>query len=371
MSGVELVFVFVICYLPILILASAMPYLTRKTESFGVTIPEEVYGDEQIRSLRRAYLRNMLLAGTGILFISAIASTVNVADYIKIVLPATIISTMLVWFVFYLKAHYAMKALKEESEWTAGKQEVIVVETDFRRGRNTVSFWWFIIPVLLTIITFTMGIAYYDRIPAKIPLQYDFMGNVTRWADKSYFAVVFSPVMQLIMTGLFIFINSVIQNSKQQIDAADPEKSLEQNRKFRYRWSMYIVFGSIMMALLFMVTQMSMMGLLAVGSAMMYIPLVFGGVMIAGAVVLSFTTGQGGSRVKVFKAHDGSVISRDEDKYWKLGIIYYNPDDPAVWVEKRFGIGWTINFARLSGWLMLIGVFVLIGLIAILSEVLM
>lgn len=369
MSSMELAFVFAICYLPILILASAKPYLTRKTESFGVTIPEEVYGDEQIRSLRRAYLRNMLLAGAGILLISAIASTVNVAD-LKIVLPATIISTMLLWFVFYLRSHYAMKEIKEKSKWTAGKQEVIVVETDFRSGRNTVSFWWFIIPVLLTIATFTMGIVYYDRIPARIPLQYDFVGNVTRWADKSYFAVAFAPIMQLMMTALFIFINGMIRNSKQQIDATDPEKSLEQNRKFRYRWSMYIVFGSIMMALLFMVTQMSMMGLLAVGNATLYIPLVFAGTMIAGAVVLSFTTGQGGSRIKVFKANDGSVISRDEDKYWKLGIIYYNPDDPAVWVEKRFGIGWTINFARPSGWFMLIGIFALIVLIIILCEML-
>lgn len=33
---------------------------------------------------------------------------------------------------------------------------------------------------------------------------------------------------------------------------------------------------------------------------------------------------------------------------WKLGIFYFNPADPAVFVLQRFGIGYTLNFA--SGW---------------------
>ena len=29
-----------------------------------------------------------------------------------------------------------------------------------------------------------------------------------------------------------------------------------------------------------------------------------------------------------------------------MGILYYNPNDPSIWVDKRFGIGWTLNFAH-------------------------
>jgi uncharacterized membrane protein len=32
-------------------------------------------------------------------------------------------------------------------------------------------------------------------------------------------------------------------------------------------------------------------------------------------------------------------------------MIYYNPDDPALMVEKRFGIGWTLNFAHRGAWI--------------------
>ena len=43
------------------------------------------------------------------------------------------------------------------------------------------------------------------------------------------------------------------------------------------------------------------------------------------------------------------------------GIFYFNPDDPAVWVPKRFGIGYTLNFARPAAWIVLAAV---IGMIA-------
>jgi uncharacterized membrane protein len=35
---------------------------------------------------------------------------------------------------------------------------------------------------------------------------------------------------------------------------------------------------------------------------------------------------------------------------WKLGIFYFNPADPAVFVLQRFGIGYTFNFASRWSW---------------------
>jgi uncharacterized membrane protein len=37
---------------------------------------------------------------------------------------------------------------------------------------------------------------------------------------------------------------------------------------------------------------------------------------------------------------------KDNHDYWKWGIFYYNANDPSVWVEKRTGMGWTVNFAH-------------------------
>ena len=45
------------------------------------------------------------------------------------------------------------------------------------------------------------------------------------------------------------------------------------------------------------------------------------------------------------------AVFRDDDRYWYGGFFYNNPDDPAVFVPKRFGLGWTMNLATLRpGW---------------------
>lgn len=38
-------------------------------------------------------------------------------------------------------------------------------------------------------------------------------------------------------------------------------------------------------------------------------------------------------------------FDRNNHEYWKWGIFYDNPNDPSIWVPKRTGLGWTLNFA--------------------------
>lgn len=42
-------------------------------------------------------------------------------------------------------------------------------------------------------------------------------------------------------------------------------------------------------------------------------------------------------------------IYRDDDRYWIGGVFYNNPDDPAILVPKRYGMGWTVNFGNPRG----------------------
>ena len=39
-------------------------------------------------------------------------------------------------------------------------------------------------------------------------------------------------------------------------------------------------------------------------------------------------------------------IDRADKKYWKLGVFYLNKEDKALFVQKRFGIGMSFNFAN-------------------------
>ena len=41
------------------------------------------------------------------------------------------------------------------------------------------------------------------------------------------------------------------------------------------------------------------------------------------------------------------------DEAWKFGMFYFNPRDAALFVEKRFGLGWTINFGQTRAWVLI------------------
>jgi uncharacterized membrane protein len=75
------------------------------------------------------------------------------------------------------------------------------------------------------------------------------------------------------------------------------------------------------------------------------------------AVVVILTAGlvrggQGGAR-SVVPATGTIAGDRTPDSCWRWGIIYVNANDPALLVEKRFGIGYTINFGHRKVWAVL------------------
>ncbi len=40
-------------------------------------------------------------------------------------------------------------------------------------------------------------------------------------------------------------------------------------------------------------------------------------------------------------------------RFWKAGCFYVNPNDSALWVPKRYGIGYTLNFGRPVAWVVM------------------
>lgn len=187
-------------------------------------------------------------------------------------------------------------------------------------------------------------------------MQYDLNGNVTRFAEKTIGSVLMMPIIQLFMLGVFVFVNVTISKAKQQVQAEDPENSIKQNVIFRRKWSLFTIVMGTALILLFTIAQLSITTWLHYKYTPIIVVVIVGGIVL-GSIVMSFTMGQGGSRVKIRNGRkSGDEVNHDDDHYWKLGQFYFNPDDPAVFVEKRFGVGWTVNFARPIAWFMLLGI---------------
>lgn len=344
--------IFIFLFTPIIVFTAMTPYITRRTESFGVSIPETVYENEELKNFRKKYA--ISTSGVGI-FLLITLMLINMKFTEEQWMWAFLISVfayMIISFLVYLHFHKKMKTLKEKYQWNKTKKEVVTIDIRFYQQKRTYANSWFLLPLLINLATFMITWLFYDRIPDRFPMQYNFAGEVTRWADKSIGSVLLFPLLQLFMIGLFLFINIIIANSKQQIDPDNPEKSIKQNIVFRRRWSLFIIVTGTILVLLFFFNQLSL--LLDFDPQILFIlTFVIVGITLIYAGILTFLTGQGGSRVKIQTGVNGEKINRDDDRYWKLGIFYFNPNDPALFLEKRFGSGWTVNFARPLAWVFL------------------
>ena len=153
----------------------------------------------------------------------------------------------------------------------------------------------------------------------------------------------------LSMAGIlaaFSLIRYGISHWARSVHSREPEIA----RELQFRWAV-----SVMALVLEWVIaiQASWATLMPHRRAIVVLPVVL---LLTVAVVLVLARfGQGGSRLTARRASNSVPVGdRTEDRYWKLGILYFNLEDAAVIVEKRFGSGYTFNFARLTTWIIML-----------------
>jgi uncharacterized membrane protein len=146
-------------------------------------------------------------------------------------------------------------------------------------------------------------------------------------------------------------LQSLLLKRTRQIAGEGP--SLDAEVLFKNRTVLYSVASSYLMAIgpSWVVTRR------ALGSASAFGPtdvawLSAVSALSIGATVWLIRAGQGGQK-RVAPEASMPVGDGTPDSAWKGGLFYFNPDDPAVFVEKRFGVGWTLNFASVWAWIML------------------
>lgn len=367
MTNVLTVSLLLVILLPFYILTTFIPYWTRKTESFGVSIPEDVYHDPKIKLLRKSYTYRIIIVNiVHMLALVLLFLMMNLNEQTLVIYyTVSIFIYILVSFLIYLTFHKQMKQLKQDEGWFQERKQQTFIHMKFRNQKLTVSHYLFILPFVISLITISWTLVNYELFPNKIPMNYSLTGEVTNWAEKSYRTVLFLPITQIVLTIIFIAVNIVISQAKQQVSPTNPEESLLRNVIFRRRWSLFLFWMNIALTLMFTIAQMSLVYRIPSSLLMVvFVATILG--IIVGSLILSLTTGQGGSRIKLSSSTRQDVIDRDDDEHWKLGQFYFNKDDPTLFIEKRFGIGWTINFARPLAWvciLSVIGIAVLIPLL--------
>lgn len=97
-----------------------------------------------------------------------------------------------------------------------------------------------------------------------------------------------------------------------------------------------------------------------------FLLLLIGGTLLAIILVLLWHPQRNRSQTRVLSEYERrhiNTVFRNDDRYWNAGVFYNNPDDPALFVPKRFGLGWTLNFGHPQSRLVMIGALLLLLLL--------
>src|SRR5699024_4966440 len=132
-------------FIPVILSISFIPYWTRKTESFGVTIPQKIYQNDELKKMRQQYAISTSIFAM-ILLITLFVISRNTSETVMGIQLAIIISLYLFFsFLIYLKFHFQMKKLKQNRNWMQGKSERVFISTSFHKEKLRYSNLWFLI----------------------------------------------------------------------------------------------------------------------------------------------------------------------------------------------------------------------------------
>ena len=364
-SLILMAFLVAIVFLSGAILA-ATPWFMKKNECFAVTIPESAQADERFLTFRKRYAAAVL--AVTLICAVALGAVSNVtlgkmgsasdSDSLNAILAAAIVAAATIPLVasFALMLHYRkkVKAIKREEGWKAERDEAVAL-IGFEEAPAPPSLAWNVVYVPIVLITLALGLALYPSTPDLVPTHIDFAGNVNQWTPKGPALIAFPLLVEVFMAACFVFSHWMTIRSKKDVDPARPAISAYAYGAFaRAECILLLVGGSVLTAVLGIVMILMMTEFLSMLVTMVLIivaTLVFVGATIAFSVVY----GQSGSRLVKRLEENGDIIA-DNDERWKAGIFYWNKDDASLILPKRFGVGWTMNWARPAAWVIVGGI---------------
>lgn len=198
----------------------------------------------------------------------------------------------------------------------------------------------------------------WDRIPARFPIHWGLDGRPNGWATRSFAGIYgFWLIGLLICVLLEVFAYGIVHWTRQVRSSGADARNEAHFRRVQAGCiiAMEYFFALLFNGIPFMAFRHDM------NQEPGVLPFLIGTFgFIAVLVGILIHTGQGGANLTAARTSSdivgaGKVIGdRTPDACWRAGMFYVNPDDPAILVEKRFGIGYTLNFAHRTAWVPLL-----------------
>ena len=309
MIGIRLLLLFPLVL--ILMLLHALPLLPRRSRLFGAEVPREVrYGSEGGRLLRGYQVRLLPLS-----IVALLAAWWAPVTWLWLTVASPSMAAL--WLLYRCHAAAVRFALPPPS----------TREASLSGGAGGLArrLMWFAPPLALVTAAALYLYLNWSRIPERFARHFDSQGNPNGWAFKSVRGC-FGPLA--LGAAIILFFMALYM-----VMELGSRRGTERSAMLACLAAPGYLVGPMF----------AIVGLLPMFVPPLWVFVLLIGAYFPGLIVLV---------VRAVSQSAGGPSEVTPDGCWH-GSFYYNPQDPALFVDGRTGFGLTANFARRLVWLLL------------------
>lgn len=338
-----------------------LPHIIRKGLLFGVYVGEEVAAGSSGRELLRRWRRGCLLVMVLSLFVGYGISLTGRHVTGNLTGTAVLLFSAL---LLYLHVHSRARRLVSPQAALQARKTVASLEKRDPREADFAK-----LTLVICLVAGLANIAYaaisYRAMPG---LSFD---EPNALVGKSIIAFLFFPTLNLVVSPLFALLALLTSGAKRALRDGPDSRSLEAQNAFRAVNTTAIscialLICAFLTLLSVQIIRVRLEVIESLGSGVWWVA---GAVAVCGAGFVIWIIkgyGQGGSLREFGSAKTPLTGGLADNQHWLLGLFYFDRDDPAMMIEKRFGFGYGLNYGNRNAMLFVVVVLALFaGLIAI------
>ena len=321
-------FMFLMFYitLPIIYFTSRNEWKAKKNIIRGVTLPQNLRVSAEVEQIGEQYRKELdraclVLTVTGIpgLFLKHVS--VSLTWYMF-----WLIAVIIVPYIPFVRGWKRLRTLKRERGYESADRQAKTVYVDLSaitERQKEPSPWWYVPPMVMGLI--------------PCVLSFDLWGTKSFWAIQACYLSIFACIVLF-----FAMAYRAYRHQRAEMVDERTELTLALTRVRHYNWHKMMLWSSWLtglfaIGLYFTFEQVAWILLVTVAYSVLLLIL---------AIQTEFTV----RRVQEKLTRDcGEQLFEDEDRYWLLGSVYYNPNDRHVLKNNRTGMNMTMNLATKTG----------------------
>ena len=294
-----------------------LPHFSPRGYFFGITAPPEFRSTDSARAALRRYHWSVAVsigvAALAVLYLAPRSPALAAA-----IAPLAPLLTGMV--AFFRERRYVRAAVDAAPAATLAYPG---------GGHHHLPSWlgWALPPFAFPLAAAVYLQAHWEQIPERFPIHWGSSGEPNGWAHRTaggvYGPLLFVAGLMLLMLllGLAMYYGS------------------------RHSPQMLAVLKVLIAVTYFLGLMFSVVGLLPLFGAPPVILIAVVPIFVIALLVYSFKCA----------TNPAMPTEATPDECWTLGSVYYNPRDPALFVQKRLGFGYTFNFGHRLSWVILGG----------------